>query len=186
MGWGYAQDQAIRSPREIVLGLVDRVSRGGGLLLSLAPMANGVIPDEQKLVLRDMGEWLKVNGEAIYGTRRWKVEAEGSTEKLIYYQQKHKRWKFDAGNAEDIRFTRRGNNLYAIALGWPDDRKLRIKTLKRGARISSGGIAGISLLGSKAPVKWKRTAEALEVELPAEKPCKHAYALKAAMIGDLE
>lgn len=186
VGWGYAQDQAIRSPREIVLGFVDRVSRGGGLLLSLAPMANGVIPDNQKLVLREVGEWLQVNGEAIYGTRRWKVEAEGSTEKLIYYQQKHKRWKFDAANAEDIRFTRKGNNLYAIVLGWPEDGKLRIRTLKQGARVSSGGIAVISLLGSKARLQWSQRADALEVELPSEKPCKHAYALKIAVKGNLE
>jgi len=186
VGWGYAQDQVIRSPREVVLGFVDRVSRGGGLLLSLAPMANGVIPDNQKLVLREMGEWLRVNGDAIYGTRRWKVEVEGSTEKLVYQQQKHKRWKFDAANAEDIRFTRKGDSLYAIALGWPEDGKLRIKTLKQGALVSSSGIAGVSLLGSKTPVKWKQTAEALEVELPPVKPCKHAYALKVAVKGHLE
>ncbi len=185
-GWGYAQDQAIRTPREIVLGFVDRVSRGGGLLLSLAPMANGVIPENQKLVLREMGEWLKVNGEAIYGTRSWKVQTEGSAEKLIYDQAGHKRWRFDAANAEDVRFTRKGNELYAIALGWPEDGKLRIRTLKQGTRIASGGIAGISLLGSKVPVRWKQTTEALEVELPSEKPCRHAYALKLSVKGNLE
>ena len=186
VGWGYAQDLVIRTPREIVLGFVDRVSRGGGLLLSLAPMSNGVIPDNQKLVLREMGEWLKVNGEAIYGTRRWKVEAEGDVAKLRFMHQKHERWGFTKANAEDIRFTRKGNALYAIALGWPDDGKLRITTLKQGARVSSGGIASISLLGSAAPVKWKQTADALEIELPSQKPCRHAYALKVSVKGNLE
>jgi alpha-L-fucosidase len=133
-----------------------------------------------------MGAWLKVNGEAIYATRRWKVEAEGDVRKLRFMHQKHERWGFEKANAEDIRFTRKGNNLYAIALGWPEDGKLRIKTLKQGAKVSTGGIANISLLGAKAPVQWQQTADALEVVLPREKPCDHAYALKIAVKGNLE
>jgi alpha-L-fucosidase len=186
VGWGYAQDLVLRTPREIIVGFVDRVARGGGLLLSLAPMANGIIPDNQKVVLSDMGEWLKVNGEAIYGTRRWTVQTEGSTEKLRYERNKHTWWRFDAASAEDIRFTRKGNDLFAIALGWPEDGKLRIKTLKQGARIGSGGIATVSLLGSRSPLRWTQTADALEVELPSEKPCKYAYALKLTVKGTLE
>lgn len=108
VGWGYAQDLVLRTPREIIVGFVDRVARGGGLLLSLAPMSNGVIPDNQKLVLSEMGQWLKVNGEAIYGARPWKVQSEGSTEKLLNERAKHRFWRFDAANAEDIRFTRKG------------------------------------------------------------------------------
>ena len=184
-GWGYLHDQKIHPPREIILGFVDRVSRGGGLLLSLAPMADGVIPDQQKLVLREMGEWLKVNGEAIYGSRPWKVQTEGPNEKLIHMEGKHKRWRFTACDSGDIRFTRNGGNLYAIALGWPEDGKLKIKSLREGENVPSGGIRAISLLGSKSPVKWSRTAEGLVVELPAEKPCKHAYTLKIEPKGKL-
>jgi len=185
-GWGYLRDQKIHPPREILLGFIDRVSRGGGLLLSLAPMADGVIPDNQKLVLREIGEWLKVNGEAIYGSRTWRVQTEGSTSKLIYLRDGHRRWRFEACNSEDIRFTRKGSTLYAIALGWPDDNKLKIKTLKAGADLGFGGIAAIRLLGSRQPVKWARTPEALVVELPSERPCRHAYTLKIEVKGKLE
>lgn len=185
-GWGYLRDQTIRTPREILLGFIDRVSRGGGLLLSLAPMAEGVIPENQKMVLREMGEWLRINGEAIYGTRPWKVQAEGSTQKLVYDKAGHKHWRFEACDATDIRFTRKGGQLYAIALGWPEDGKLQIKTLRAGARIASGGIASIALLGSRQRVRWRQTKEALVVELPPQRPCRHAYALRIGVKGTLE
>jgi alpha-L-fucosidase len=186
VGWGYAQDLQIRTPREIILGFADRVARGGGLLLSLAPMPNGFIPENQKLVVREMGAWLKVNGEAIYASRPWKTQAEGSTQKLVYERGMHKGWRFDAANAEDIRFTRKGNSLFAIALGWPEDGTLRIKTLAQGARVGSGGISNVSLLGSKSPVRWKQTAKALEVQLPSEKPCNYAYTLRITVRGALD
>lgn len=181
--WGYIRDLQLRPAREILLGLVDRVSRGGGLLLSLAPKASGEIPDDQKAILREIGDWLKINGEAIYGTRPWRVHAEGSTAKLIYTKGEHTQWSFAKCSAEDIRFTRKGNTLYAIALGWPADGKLNIQTLKGGAKV---GIRTISMLGSQAPLKWSQTPAALVVELPAQQPCKHAYALKIAVRGNWE
>jgi alpha-L-fucosidase len=186
VGWGYAHDLVLRTPREIIVGFVDRVARGGGLLLSLAPMANGVIPENQKRVLAEIGEWLKVNGEAIYGTRPWQVQTEGPTEKLVYERARHRFWRFDAANAEDIRFTRKRNELFAVALGWPEDGKLQIKTLRTGGPLASARIATIALLGSPSRIRWTRTADALDVELPSEKPCKYAYALKLTLRGSLK
>jgi alpha-L-fucosidase len=136
--------------------------------------------------LREIGDWLKVNGEAVYGNSKWSTQAEGSSGKLIFERARHKGWKFDSAGPEDIRFTRKGNDLFAITLGWPESGVLRIKTLKQGAWIGPGGISGVSLLGSSGPVKWKQTAEALEVQLPPEKPCKYAYTLKIAIRGGLD
>ncbi len=177
--WGYIEGLPIKNPREVILGLADRVSRGGGLLLSLSPKADGEIPPDQKALLAEIGNWLKVNGEAIYGTRSWKVHAEGSTEKLISDRGGHVAWNFASCAAEDIRFTRKGDNLYAIALGWPESGKLLIKTLG-GEQVTS-----VSMLGASGKLKWSRDKAGLAISLPAEKPCRHAYAFKIALKGGL-
>ena len=173
--WGYVEGLKLRTARELILGLVDRVSRGGGLLLSLSPMANGEIPAGQQALLREMGEWLKVNGEAIHGTRTWKVHAEGSTEKLMVTQGKHSGWNFDRCSAEDIRFTRKGALLYAIALGWPESGAWTIKSL--GSEMKA---ASVTMLGSSATLKWSQGAGGLTIQAPGTAPSKHAYTFRIA------
>jgi len=78
----------------------------------------------------------------------------------------------------DIRFTTKGDTLYAIVLVWPEDRKVTVKSLAAGSALAPREIKGVSLLGSSAPVAWKRTADGLAVELPSQKPCECAYVLK--------
>jgi len=156
---------------DVILGLVDRVSRGGGLLLSLAPMANGEIPGDQQALLREIGDWLKVNGEAIYDTRPWKVYGEGSNEKLMAERDGHTVWHFDKCTAEDIRFTRKGGNIYAIAMARPLDGKLIIKTL------ALQPVASVTMLGV-GPVSWSRTPEGLVIQMPVQRPSKYAYAFR--------
>ncbi len=168
--WCYVQGQTYRSPNEIIHGLIDRVSRGGGLLLSLCPKADGTINAQQQHILRTMGQWLKQNGQAIYGTQPWKVHAEGPIDKLQYQRRGHSRWRFKNCNAGDIRFTCKENTLYAITLGRPNTNKIKIKTLGTGTRLSSEGIEDVSLLGSSEKIPWSRNAEALTIELPQKLP----------------
>jgi len=184
--WGYIEGQTYKSANVIVDGLIDRVSRGGGLVLSLCPKADGTIPKPQRDVLLGVGKWLEQNGEAIYATRPWKIHAEGPDKKLRPKRGKHVKWVFDRCDASDIRFTAKGETLYAIALGWPEGGKLTIRTLGKGTRVSSGGIRGVSLLGCPRKITWRRTAAGLAIDLPARKPNDIACAFRIDVEGKLD
>jgi alpha-L-fucosidase len=182
--WGYIEGQQYKDPDVIIDGLVDRVSRGGGLVISLCPKADGTINEEQKMVLREIGDWLEVNGEAIYGTRTWKIHAEGNEEKLIT-SGVHPKWVFDSCNHQDIRFTTRDENLYMIALGWPEGGSLTVQSLGNNTPVSSRGIRSIHMLGSEDDLSWNRTDNELVIELPAEPPTKYATAFRIEVRGEL-
>jgi alpha-L-fucosidase len=180
--WCHISAPEYKSVNTLVDNLVDRVSKNGNLLLNIGPKADGTIPEEQRELLLGMGKWLELNGEAIYETRPWIIYGEGPTtgkggafsegrDKLIY-------------TAEDIRFTRKGNVLYAIALDWPND-QLKIKSLNNKTKISTKGIESISLMGSNGNLHWSREEDGLTVLLPSDKPCQHAYVLKINLNGKL-
>ena len=183
--WGYVEGMKFKTTNQILDGFVDRVSRGGGLVLSLSPKADGSISAPQKQILLEMGEWLDENGEAIYGTGKWKIQAEGDEDKHKV-EGRHKRWKFDNCTAEDIRFTQKDNNLYAIALGIPENGKIKIRSLSYQTKVSaSNKIQRIELLGA-GEVEWQRDNEILLIELPNEVPNELALAFRIDVEGELD
>jgi alpha-L-fucosidase len=116
---------------------------------------------------------MRINGEAIYGTRPWLVYGEGAV------KAKGGHFKEDfAYTARDIRFTTKGKTLYAFALGWPEDGQLLIRSLAEVPGARSNRIGRVELLGHKGKVAFRQSPDGLSVRLPAQKPCDHAVALK--------
>jgi alpha-L-fucosidase len=167
--WYYNRDWKFRPVSWVIHTLVDNVSKNGNLLLNVVQRPDGSLDPEVEEMLEQLAAWNAIHGEAIFGTRPWLVYGEGAV-------------KAEGGSfkedfkytAEDIRFTTKGATLYAIALGWPADNKLVVKSLAE----SAGKIAGVSLLGTDGKLNWKQTADGLIVALPNVKVSEYACALR--------
>ena len=167
--WFYNKNWKFRPVSWVIHMLVDNVSKNGNLLLNVVQRPDGSLDPEVEQMLEELAVWNAIHGEAIFATRPWLVYGEGAV------RTKGGSFKEDFKyTAKDIRFTIKGGALYAIALGWPADGKLVVKTLAQPA----GKIISVSLLGGKANVAWRQTAEGLVVTLPAEKVSQYTAALK--------
>ena len=171
--WGYIKDDTFKSPEFVVHQLIDIVSKNGNLLLNIGPKSDGTIPDEVQKVLLDVGAWLNVNGEAIYGTRAWRIYGEGPTR--VAAGSFH-----DTDTAhytpEDFRFTTKGEALYVFGLGWPKNAQAVIHALAQ--ETGSEHVQSVALLGSDAKLQFEQNGDGLHVRLPAQAPTKYAYALR--------
>jgi len=172
--WGYVKNQDYKTATDIVCNLVDIVSKNGTLLLNIGPRPDGTIPEPEERILLEIGKWLAINGEAIYGTRPWKVFGEGPTEISEGSFTDTQRVAF---TGEDIRFTAKGDTLYAVALAWPGEQFI-IKSLGTSSLLWSGEVDSISLLGYNGQLEWSRDESGLTVKMPHRKPCEHAFVLK--------
>jgi alpha-L-fucosidase len=173
MGFSYGYNRAERledyhSGRELVIMLVDIVSRGGNLLLDIGPAADGTIPVVMQDRLYQIGDWLHVNGEAIYGSKQWKVTRQWSTGEVptVKYNTEYETaydvtklvTKPEPGKAAiEAFFTTKGNAIYAILPRWPAH-SFELKNVS--------GVKSVTLLGSPDTLKFKRAAGGVTIDLP--------------------
>jgi alpha-L-fucosidase len=168
--WFYNRNWKFRPVSWTIHMMVDIVSKNGNLLLNVVQRPDGSIDPDVEQSLHELADWIGIHGEAIYASRPWLVYGEGGVRTKGGHF--HEDFKY---TPQDIRFTTKGGALYAIALGWPEDGKLVVKSL---ASTGSGRINKIALLGSKGKVTWNRTPEGLVVALPAGKVSPYTCALR--------
>jgi alpha-L-fucosidase len=158
----------------IVHNLCDIVSKNGNMMLNVGLRPDGTLPDDERSILEGIGRWLQINGEAIYETRPWKIFGEGITRvREGEFNQNTKPF-----TSMDIRFTTRDKVLYAIVLGWPQNREVLIKTLNTPSEHFPRKIRSIKMLGSETKIIWERDLNGLTVRFPEMPPCQFAYVLK--------
>lgn len=177
--WGYIEGHRYKTATDLIGDLVDVVSKNGALLLNIGPRPDGTIPDEEQELLREIGRWLAVNGEAIYGTRPWVIFGEGPTEVAEGEFTDTKRSAF---TNRDFRFTRTAGALYAICLGTPQG-QVTIRTLGSGSALSQNAIERITLLGNDGELSWEQGQDGLTIRLPAEIAGTHAFTFKIALVS---
>lgn len=168
--WCHTTTLQYKTSYEILCCLIDVVSKNGNLLLNICPRADGSIPDTDRRILKDIGSWLAVNGEAVYPAKTWRSFGEGPTKDT---EGKFSEGSQDGYTSEDFRFTAANGHLYAIALKYPEDGRICIKALADSSDSNSvkfhGIIRCVSVLGFDERIDWKKDADGLSFKTSSVK-----------------
>jgi alpha-L-fucosidase len=175
---GVYNDNRYKSSKTVIQTLVDIVSKNGNLMLNIPVRGDGTIDEKEKKIVEGIGQWMKVNSESIYGTRPWKIFGEGPAQQATaqlsgpgFNEGKNKPFTH-----EDIRFATKGDVLYATAMGWPEDRKLVIKSLAKNSQYFPKEIQKIEWVATKQSLAFERNDNALVVTLPEKNSDDLTYA----------
>lgn len=176
--WTY-YDNWYKSSKFIVNFLIDVVSKNGNLLLSVPVKSDGTIDKTEETIVKEIGEWMKVNGESIYGTTPWKVYGEGPAADKANPIKAQGFNEGAVGNlgADDIRFNQKKGALYISFLGVPQNKEVSVKSCGKDARLLKK-IKNITVLGSDEKITWKQNADALVMSIPSKVPCTQAVVYK--------
>jgi len=166
--WYYKRDIQYKTPTTVIQMLIDIVSKNGNLLLNFPIRADGTLDSQEENILESIAGWMAINGEAIYGTRPWRVYGEGSAGPSSgNFNEDKIRYTF-----EDIRFTTKDGQLFAFVLAWPVSGKLLIRS------ITSGQVHSVRMLQTGVVLKWEQQSDGLSIQLPAQKVGEHAFGLR--------
>ncbi len=182
-GWHYDQGvlaaHGYKSAQTVVHTLIDVVSKNGNLLLSVPLKGDGTPDADEIAIVEGIAAWMQINQEAIHGTRPWKVMGEGP-QMAATEPSKGENFNEDKVKPfteEDVRFTKKGDALYAIIMGAPKS-AVTIKSLGTAAKLYDGMIGSIALLGSDEKLTWSQSTEALTIEVPKSVPNRIAVVFK--------
>lgn len=179
--WAYkSYDNDWKSTKELLYYMVDIASKGGNYLLNIGPDGKGNVPEQSAQGLREVGQWLQVNGNAIYGTTRWKVASEGNKETLLSgTEHRAKKGFYRTFTADDFWFTAKENKVYAISFVKPDS-LVNIKSLK----LANGTVEHVELLSSIEQIQWKQNEEFLQVDFTGLNIGENGYVLEVTLTND--
>jgi alpha-L-fucosidase len=167
--WYYRTGQKYKSADEVIQLLLDIVSKNGNLLLNIVQTPEGDLEPDVLQIVNDIAGWMALNSEGIYDTRPWKIYGEGpSTIKVNQVKGQFAGLSDTRGFQEnDIRFTVKGNTLYAYCLGKITS-DIKINSLGKNSKLLAKKIASVAMLGSNAKLDWKQDASSLIIKKPTE------------------
>ena len=163
---------AYKNVDELIWLLCDIVSKNGNLLLNIGPKSDGTIPEGMVIRLKEMGKWLKVNGEAIYGSRPWEVYGEFKGDYTQTKDQLKTKHSIRVHKTE-YRYTSKPNAIYAITFQKGLGKEVLTSFMKKNVQIKS-----VEVLGSNSKVKWELTSKGLELESPSKDKFEYARVYK--------
>lgn len=180
--WSWRPELRLKTPNIIVDELVDIVSKNGCLILNITPSADGLIPDEMRSGLLEIGEWLSKYGEAVYETRPFVTYGEGVT----VLKKNHFGGVQGDGisyTSNDFRFTTKGNYLYISQLGTPtSNQKFTLESFAEKGLASTVNIKSLELLGSEERIEWEQNSSGLQITAPSVNPNELVLVYKAEIL----
>lgn len=175
-------NKGYKSAQTVVHTLIDVVSKNGNLLLSVPVRGNGTIDEQERAIVEEIGRWIAINGEGIYDTHPWSVFGEGPVMEEAAAPMSGAGFNEGKGKpftSADVRFTAKGDAVYAFVMGQPADNKLLIKSMRAGSPHLKMNVSRVELVEQGSPLTFKQTAEGLQVTIPGNIPTlSYAFALK--------